>query len=67
MVAIGMGLTLGGYALFMVGFCWVRGYDVGFLDVWKTRWPGVTVTQTPGHKLGTITGPPVGTTNPGQT
>lgn len=66
MVAIALGMVWGGYALGMWGYCLVRGYDVSFRDCFRAQWPGVQVTPSPGHKLGTINGPPVSTTNPGQ-
>jgi hypothetical protein len=66
MVAIGLLLVYAGYSLGMTGYCWVRGYDVSFADVFRPQWPGVQVTPSPGHKIGTISGPPVSTTNPGQ-
>lgn len=65
MVAIGMGLLFGAYAVGLYGYCLVRGYDVSFRDLFRMRWPGVQVTPSPGHKLGTIQGQ-VSTTNPGQ-
>jgi hypothetical protein len=65
MVAIGMGLVFAGYAVGIWGYCLVRGYDVSFANVFAPQWPGVQVTPSPGHKLGTITGS-TSTTNPGQ-
>jgi len=66
MVAIGMAMVWAGYAVSIWGYCLVRGYDVSFANVFATRWPGVQVTPSPGHKLGTIAGPSVATQNPGQ-
>ena len=40
MVAIGMGLVWFGYAVFMVGYCWVRGYNVTFAQVFTSSWSG---------------------------
>jgi hypothetical protein len=65
MVAIGMALVWAGYAVTIWGYCLVRGYDVSFMNVFATAWPGVQVVPSPGHKLGTITGN-TETTNPGQ-
>lgn len=59
-------MVFAGYALGMWGYCLVRGYDVSFLNVFATRWPGGGATPSPGHKLGTISGPSVSTSNPGQ-
>jgi hypothetical protein len=64
-VAIGMGLAFLAYATGIWGYCLVRGYDVSFPDVFADQWPGVQVTPSPGHQLGTINGN-VSTTNPGQ-
>lgn len=66
MVAVGLALVWGGYAVGMWGYCLVRGYDVSFADCFRTQWPGVQITHVPGHKLGVINGPPVSTANPGQ-
>lgn len=66
MVGIGMGLVFAGYAIGIYGYCLVRGYDVSFPNVFGMTWPGVQVTPSPGHKLGTINGPGVSTVNPGQ-
>ena len=65
MVAIGMALVWAGYAVGMWGYCLVRGYDVSFMNVFGAAWPGVQVTPSPGHSLGTITGS-TATQNPGQ-
>ena len=63
-IALGMVAVWGGYAITMLGYCWVRGYDVSFTDVFRPQWPGVQVLPS-GHKLGTIPGS-TETTNPGQ-
>ena len=65
MVALGMGLLFGAYAVGLYGYCLVRGYDVSFRDVFRTQWQGAQVVPSPGHKLGTIPGH-VNTPNPGQ-
>jgi len=59
MIAIGFGVTFAAYTIGMLGFCWIRGYDVTFTDLFKQTWPGVQVNTTApsgGHKLGTING-----------
>lgn len=66
MVAIGMALVWGGYAIGIWGYLLVGGYDVSFRDCFRMQWPGATIVPpTGGHKLGTITGH-ASTTNPGQ-
>ena len=65
MIPIGVFMAWGGYTIAMWGYCLVRGYNVTFLSMFKTTWPGVTITPpTAGHKLGTIQGS-TSTTNPG--
>ena len=60
-----MGIVWAGYTVGIWGYCLVRGYNVPFTMLFKTTWPGVTVTPpTGGHKLGTIQGS-TSTTNPG--
>jgi len=67
MVAVGFALVWAGYTVGIWGWLLVGGYDVSFADCFAMTWPGATVVApTPGHKLGTITGPGVSTTNPGQ-
>ena len=68
MTAIGMGLAFVAYAGGLWGYCLIRGYNVTPADLFKATWPGVqvSITPSPGHKLGTITGPGQSTTNPSQ-
>lgn len=40
MIAIGFGVTLAGYAVFLLGYCWVRDYNVTPADLFHTTWPG---------------------------
>lgn len=40
MVAIGVGLIFGAYAVGMYGYCLVRGYDVSFRDLFRGSWQG---------------------------
>lgn len=57
MTAIGMGVSFLAYSIGMWGYCLIRGYDVPFLDLFKSTWPGVQANVTApaqGHKLGTI-------------
>lgn len=38
MVAIGMALVWGGYAIGIWGYCLVNGYDVTFQSLFGTKW-----------------------------
>lgn len=38
MVAIGMALVWGGYAIGIWGYCLVNGYDVTFGSLFGTKW-----------------------------
>ena len=46
MVAIGMALVWGGYAIGIWGYCLVNGYDVTFTSLFGTKWVSGT-TATP--------------------
>jgi hypothetical protein len=65
MVAVAVGLGFAGYTIGLWGYCLVRGYDVSFRDMFRTRWQGAQVIPSKGHKLGTII-TSTGTSNPGQ-
>lgn len=67
MTAIGMGLAFLAYTGGIWGYCLIRGYNVTPADLFKTTWPGVqvSITPSPGHKLGTIHGHQA-TNNPSQ-
>lgn len=69
MIAIGIGLAYGAYTLGIWGYCLIRGYDVPFTSMFGQTWNdnapvpaggsstgSITVTPSPGHQLGTITG-----------
>jgi hypothetical protein len=38
-VPIGMGVTFGAYVLGILGYCWLRGYNVTFMNLWGLTWP----------------------------
>ena len=40
MIALGFGVAWAGYAVFMLGYCWVRDYDVTVPDLFRSVWPG---------------------------
>jgi hypothetical protein len=42
MLAIGFGLGLVGYAGVMLGYCWLRDYNVTFTGLFRATWPGVS-------------------------
>jgi hypothetical protein len=42
MVPIGLALAWAGYTVGIWGYCLVRGYDVTFVQCFKTTWPGGT-------------------------
>jgi hypothetical protein len=49
MVAIGMVLIWGGYAIGIWGYCLVNGYDVAFTSLFGTAWvSGGSQPQQPG-------------------
>ena len=39
MIPIGMTVAFGAYALGILGYCWLRGYNVTFLNLWGITWP----------------------------
>jgi hypothetical protein len=39
-IAIGMGLAFGAYAIGLWGYCLTRSYNVTFGDLWGPVWPG---------------------------
>jgi hypothetical protein len=39
-IAIGMSMLFGAYAVGLWGYCLVRGYDVPFSALFAGRWPG---------------------------
>lgn len=42
MTGIGIGIIVVFYSFGVYGYCLVKGYDVGYLDLWKTtptKWP----------------------------
>ena len=42
MIAIGMGLLFLSYCGLVLGYCWVRGYNVTYTDLFRSTWPGTT-------------------------
>jgi hypothetical protein len=65
-IPVGLGLCWAGYTLGIWGYCLLQGYNVTFAQLFGATWPGVSVSKTPGKKLGTITSPSVSTTDPGE-
>ena len=51
MVAVAMGVMLGGYAVGLWGYCLVQGYDVPFTALWSTTWPGGGTGGGTGNKI----------------
>jgi len=47
MIAIGFGVALAGYAVFMLGYCWARDYNVTPAALFKTAWPGAAAHTGP--------------------
>jgi hypothetical protein len=39
MIPIGMAVTFGAYTLCVLGYCWLRGYNVTFMNLWGQTWP----------------------------
>jgi hypothetical protein len=39
MIPIGMAVTFGAYTLGILGYCWLRGYNVTFMNLWGQTWP----------------------------
>jgi hypothetical protein len=56
MVAIGLALAWGSYTVGIWGYCLVRGYDVGFTQLFGAAWPvsfgGGTIPGTPSPVTG---------------
>lgn len=46
MMAIGAALVFAGYSIGILGYCWVRGYDVTFKQLWADTWPGSSAKKT---------------------
>lgn len=52
MTAIGFGVAWAGFAVFMLGYCWVRDYNVTLPDLLKSTWPGASTGQgTPSSQV----------------
>jgi hypothetical protein len=47
MVPIGMALAWAGYTLGMWGYCLVRGYNVTFMQLFGSSWPGPKISASP--------------------
>jgi hypothetical protein len=39
MMPIGMAVTFGAYTIGMLAYCWLRGYNVTFMNLWGLTWP----------------------------
>ncbi len=61
MIAIGMFLVWGGYAIGIWGYCLVNGYDVTFQSLFGTTW--VSAAQTSPQAPPLPTDPGTGITN----
>lgn len=46
LVPVAFAVTWAGYTLGIWGYCLVRGYNVTFMDCFKTMWPGAKPTKT---------------------
>jgi hypothetical protein len=49
-----MGVTFGAYAIGILGYCWVRGYNVTFMNLWALTWPPKGKAATPAAPAGTV-------------
>lgn len=61
MPAIGFGLLWSGYTLLFWGFCKIKGYDIGLLDItvpkhYKGAWPPPLVDDGITKRMGRIPG-----------
>jgi hypothetical protein len=48
MPAIGIGILWAGYSLLLYGYILIRGYDIGFKQLYSSNWPPsvkITVPQ----------------------
>jgi hypothetical protein len=52
-IALGMGMLFGAYAVGLWGYCLVRGYDVPFSALFAGRWPGAAKPAKPAAPAGT--------------
>lgn len=39
MAGIGIGAVLLGYSLSLYGYILIRGYDIGFVELFHSKWP----------------------------
>jgi hypothetical protein len=39
MIPVGMAVVFGGYAVGVLAYCWLRGYNVTFMNLWALTWP----------------------------
>ena len=39
MIPVGMAVVFGGYAVGVLAYCWLRGYNVTFMNLWGSTWP----------------------------
>lgn len=52
MTAIGFGVAWAGFAVAILGYCWVRDYNVTVTDLFRTTWPGsATGKGTPSSQV----------------
>jgi hypothetical protein len=46
MIPIGMAVTFGAYTIGILAYCWLRGYNVTFMNLWAQAWPAKTTAKT---------------------
>jgi hypothetical protein len=55
MIPVGMAITFAGYSLGMLGYCWLRGYNVTFMNLWGLTWPAkAAASKSAGATAGTV-------------
>jgi hypothetical protein len=58
MIIVGLGLAWVAYAAGIYGYCLVRGYNVGFTQLFKPVWPGNSGAAQAPFTPGPVPGPP---------
>ena len=55
MIPLGMAVTFAGYTVGILAYCWLRGYNVSFMNLWAQAWPAkAKAAPAAGAPAGTV-------------
>lgn len=54
MIPIGMGVSFAAYAIGVLGYCWLRGYNITFGNLWAQTWPAKGKAAAGAAPAGTV-------------